>query len=269
MPVIGFLSSIPEEPYILAAFHRGLLEQGYVEGRNVAIDYRYADGRYERLPALAAELVSQGVNVIAAVGSSPAALAARAVTQKIPIVFLLGADVVELGLAASYNRPGGNATGVSVIATSLTPKRLELLDALVPKSAPLAELVNPTNRLLEEELKLAHKAARALGRELIVVGAATEGEIEAAFDSLARQRPGGLTVWQEAFLTSRRHQIVALAQRHKLAVIAHIRQFAELGGLMSYGTNPSESYRQVGILRRQDSKGYVSDGSASPATDNI
>jgi len=117
----------------------------------------------------------------------------------------------------------------------------------VPKSAPLAELVNPTNRLLEEELKLAHKAARALGRELIVVGAATEGEIEAAFDSLARQRPGGLTVWQEAFLTSRRHQIVALAQRHKLAVIAHVRQFAELGGLMSYGTNPSESYRQVGI----------------------
>jgi hypothetical protein len=140
LPVIGFLSSISEEFYILEAFRRGLLEQGYIEGRNVVMDYRYAEGRYERLPALAAELVSRRVNVIAAVGSSPAALAAKAATQTIPIVFLLGVDVVELGLAASYSRPGGNATGVSVIVTSLTPKRLELLDVLAPKPAPLAEL---------------------------------------------------------------------------------------------------------------------------------
>src|SRR5262245_16124401 len=174
IPVIGFLSSISEEFYILEAFRRGLLEQGYIEGRNVVMDYRYAEGRYERLPALAAELVSRRVNVIAAVGSSPAALAAKAATQTIPIVFLLGTDVVELGLAASYNRPGGNATGVSVIVTSLTPKRLELLDVLAPKLAPLAELVNPANRRnLDTELKLAHGAARTLGRELIVVEAAT------------------------------------------------------------------------------------------------
>jgi putative tryptophan/tyrosine transport system substrate-binding protein len=260
MPVIGFLSSISEDAHILAAFRRGLLEQGYIEGRNVAIEYRYADGRYERLPALAAELVSRGVKVIAAVSSSPAALAAKAATQTIPIVFLLGVDVVELGLAASYNKPGGNTTGVSVIVTSLTPKRLELLDAVAPKSTPLAELVNPGNRrILDAELKLAHEAARALGRELIVVGAENEQEIDAAFEALARQRPGGVTIWQEAFLTSRRDQLVALAQRYKLAVIASFREFAESGGLMSYGTSRSESHRQVGIYVGKILKG------ASPA----
>jgi putative ABC transport system substrate-binding protein len=155
--------------------------------------------------------------------------------------------VVELGLVASYNLPGGNLTGVSVIPTSLTPKRLELLDGLLPKSAPVALLVNPTNRLASAEVKLAEEAARALGREIIVVPAGTEGEIDAGFESMARQRAGGLVVAQEAYLTGRRDQIVALAQRHRLPAIYTIRQFPEIGGFISFGTNTSESYRQVGI----------------------
>jgi ABC-type uncharacterized transport system substrate-binding protein len=247
MPVIGLLSSISADGHPLAAFHRGLAEQGYVENRNVAIEYRFAEGRYDRLPALASELVSRPVDVIAAVGSSPAALAAKSATQKIPIVFFLGADVVELGLAASYNKPGGNATGVSVIAVSLTPKRLELLDKLLAKSAPIGVLINPTNRLADGESKLAQEAARALGRDLILVGAAMAGELEAAFDTLAGQRAGGLAVWQEAFLESRRDQIVALALRDRLPMVGPIRRFTEAGALMSYGANIGEAYRQVGI----------------------
>jgi putative ABC transport system substrate-binding protein len=247
MPVIGLLSSISPDAHPLAAFHRGLSEQGYVENRNVAIEYRFAEGRYDRLPALASELVSQPVAIIAAVGSSPAALAAKSATQKIPIVFFLGADVIELGLVTSYNKPGGNATGVSVIATSLTPKRLELLDGMLAKSAPIGLLVNPTNKLVDAESKLAQEAARALGRDLILVGAGSAGELEAAFDMLARQRAGGLAVWQEAFLASRRDQIVALALRHRLAMVGPIREFTEAGSLMSYGANIAEAYRQVGI----------------------
>jgi putative tryptophan/tyrosine transport system substrate-binding protein len=247
MPVIGLLSSISADGHPLAAFHRGLAEQGYVENRNVAIEYRFAEGRYDRLPTLASELVSRPVDVIAAVGSSPAALAAKSATQKIPIVFFLGADVVELGLAASYNKPGGNATGVSVIAVSLTPKRLELLDKLLAKSAPIGVLINPTNRLADGESKLAREAARALGRDLILVGAAMAGELEAAFDTLAGQRAGGLAVWQEAFLESRRDQIVALALRDRLPMVGPIRRFTEAGALMSYGANIGEAYRQVGI----------------------
>jgi putative tryptophan/tyrosine transport system substrate-binding protein len=245
--VIGLLSSISADAHPIAAFHRGLAEQGYVENRNVAIEYRFAEGQYDRLPVLASELVSRPVDVIAAVGSSPAALAAKSATQRIPIVFFLGADVVELGLAASYNKPGGNATGVSMIVTSLTPKRLELLDKLLAKSAPVGVLVNPTNRLADGESKLAQEAARALGRDLILVGAATAGELEAAFDTLARQRAGGLAIWQEAFLESRRDQIVTLALRHRLPIVGPIRAFTEAGALMSYGANLGEAYRQVGI----------------------
>jgi putative ABC transport system substrate-binding protein len=187
--------------------------------------------------------------------SSPAALAAKAATPKIPIVFSLGADVVELGLVASYNSPDGNATGVSLIPTPLTPKRLGLLDGLLPKSAPVAVWVNPTNRLAGAELKFAEEAARVLGRELIAVQASTEGEIDAGFESMARRGVGGFVVWQEAYLESRRHQIVALAQRYRLPAIYPIRQFPEIGGLISYGTNASESYRQVGIYAGRILKG--------------
>ena len=247
MPVIGMLSSVSPDAHPLGAFHDGLSEQGYVEGRNVVIERRFAEGRYDRLPALANELVSQHVNVIAAVGSSPAALAAKSATQKIPIVFFLGADAVELGLVASYNKPGGNATGVSIIVTSLTPKRLELLDGLLAKSAPIGVLVNPNNKLVDAESRLAQEAARALGRDLILARAGTVGELEAAFDTLAGQRAGGLAVWQEAFLASRRDQIVELALRHRLPMIGPIRPFAEAGSLMSYGAKIAEAYREVGV----------------------
>jgi putative ABC transport system substrate-binding protein len=260
MPVIGFLSSTSEEAFILAAFRRGLSEQGYVEGRNVTVEYRYAEGRYEILPALATELVSRPVNVIVAMPSSPAALAAKAATAKIPIVFFLGADPIEVGLVASYNRPGGNATGVSVADTkSLTPKRFELLDELLMKQEPLALLVNPTNRLVEEEVKIAQQAARALGRDLILVEASTESEVDAAFETLVRQKAGGLAVWQEAYFVSRRHQIASLAKRHRLPTIGSGRVFAEAGVLMSYGSNPSELNRHVGVYAGKILRG------ASPA----
>jgi putative ABC transport system substrate-binding protein len=247
LPVIGYLSSISAEPNFLAGFRRGLSEQGYFEGRNVSIEYRYAEGRYDQLPGLARELVSRRVNVIAAVGSSPSALAAKSVTASIPIVFYLGADAVELGLVASYNRPGGNVTGVSGIDTSLTPKRLELLDGLTEKAAPLALLVNPTNRLAGAESRIAAGAAQALGRDLVVLEAGTEQEIDAAFEAMVRKKARGLAVWQEAFFVSRRHQIVALAQQHRLPAIGPMRVFTEAGCFMSYGANTSESYRQAGV----------------------
>jgi putative tryptophan/tyrosine transport system substrate-binding protein len=247
MPVIGFLSSVSDEAYIVAAVRRGLSEQGFVEGRNLRIEYRYARGQYDRLPALAAELVSLPVAAIVALPSSPAALAAKAATAKIPIIFALGLDPVELGLVASYNLPGGNVTGVSVIPTSLAPKRLGLIDQLLPKSRPVAVLINPTNRPLAAELKQAEEAARALGRDLIVLEAGSDAEINTAFEALAQRGVGGLAVWQEAFLTARRDQIVALAQRHRLPTIYATRQIAEIGGLISYGSNPAESYRQVGV----------------------
>jgi putative tryptophan/tyrosine transport system substrate-binding protein len=235
LPVIGYLSSISAEMGS-AGFRLGLSEQGYLEGRNVRIEYRYADGHYDRLPALASELVSLPVTVIVALPSSPAALAAKAATSEIPIVFFLGADPVELGLVASYNLPGGNVTGVSVIATSLTPKRLELLDQLLPKSAPIAVLINPTNRLGNAEIRLAEEAARALGREVIAVGAGTEGEIDTAFETLTGKGAGGLVVWQESYFFARRDQIVMLARRHKLLAIYPTRQYCAAGGLISYGT---------------------------------
>jgi putative ABC transport system substrate-binding protein len=191
--------------------------------------------------------VSRPVDIIAAVGSSPAALAAKSATQRIPIVFFLGVDVVKLGLVASYNRPGGNATGVSMIVTSMTPKRLELLDKVLAKFTPIGLLINPSNKAADEESKLAQEAARALGRDLVLVGASTAGEIDTAFETLVRQRVGGLSLWQEAFLETRRDQIVALASHHRLPVVGPIRWFAEGGSLMSYGANIGEAYRQVGI----------------------
>jgi putative ABC transport system substrate-binding protein len=247
MPVIGLLSSISPDSYNLPAIRRGLSEQGYVEGRNVTIEYRSADGHYDRLPALATELVSMRVTVIAAFPSSPAAIAAKAATLTIPIVFYLGVGSVELGLVANYNSPGVDVTGVSVVDSSLTPKRLELLNELLPKAALVAELVNPTNRTTEAEITVAREAARALGRDFIIVEASTEHEIDAAFETLARQQAGGLVVWQEAFFNSRRDQIVKLAQHHGLPAVYGWRTSAEAGGLMSYGPNISELYRQVGV----------------------
>jgi putative ABC transport system substrate-binding protein len=259
MPVIGFLGSTSPDAAFLAGLRDGLAEQGYVEGQNVTIEYRYAGGRYDALPALARDLVSRSVNLIVAAPSSPAALAAKSVTHNIPIVFFLGVDVVELGLVASYNRPGGNATGVSVISTSLTPKRLQLLDGLVMKLEPLALLVNPTNKLADAEIKLAEGAASALARDLIVVGASTEGEIDTAFETLAQRRAGGLAVWQEAYLADKYRRIVGRAKYHRLPTIGPGREWAEAGALMSYGANRSQLLRQIGVYAGKILRG------ASPA----
>jgi len=247
VPVIGFLSSIERDDYTINGFRSGLSSLGYVEGQNILIEYRFANGDYARLPALATELVSRDVVLIAALPSSPAALAAQAATSKVPIVFLLGADPVQLGLIASYSRPGANVTGVSVIVNSLTAKRIELLCEVVPPSALIAELVNPSNRVVDEEVRAAEVAARALGRELLVVGASAKNEIALAFETISRRQAAGLVVWQEALFLEQRQEIVALAARHRVPTVYPGRRFVENGGLMSYGPVGSEFYRQVGI----------------------
>jgi putative tryptophan/tyrosine transport system substrate-binding protein len=246
-PVIGFLSSVSLEPSVLAAFTSGLSEQGFVEGRNVRIEYRFANGQYDRLPGQAAELVSLPVKVIAAVGSSPSAKAAKAATSRIPIVFYLGVDPVEIGLVASFNSPGGNVTGVCASQASMTPKLLELLHELLPKSALFAFLINPNNPAADKDAKVAQLAADDLGRKLLVVSAGTEGEIDEVFETLARQGTGGLVVDQEAFFTSRRQQIAALGLRYKVPILLANRLFTEAGGFISYASNISELYRQNGI----------------------
>jgi putative ABC transport system substrate-binding protein len=247
-PVIGLLTSITPQADWIADISGGLSEQGFVEGRNLAIERRDAEGRYERLPILATQLSSLSVAVIVAISSSAAAIAANAATQKIPIVFHMGADPVRLGLVRSYNRPGGNLTGVSSIVTSLTAKRLEMLNELLPKSAPIAELVNPKNQTVDEEVRLAQTAARTLGRDLIVAYAATEAEIDEVFESLARQRVGGLVIWQEAYFRSRRDQIVSLALHYRIPAIYGRRLFADAGGFVSYGPKEGDDgYRQIGV----------------------
>lgn len=247
MPVIGFLSTISLEESGVLAFRQGLSEFGYQEGRNLSIEYRHADGNYERLSDLAAELKSLPVRLIVAVPASPAALALKKLTLTIPIVFLIGADPVQVGLVASYNRPGGNITGVVAISDELTTKRVELLHELLPISARLALLVNPSNRNFDESVRYAQQAARTFGRELIVVGATTKSEIEAAFDAMDRQHAGGLVVWQESYFQFERELIISLAARHAIPAIYGPRIFAQLGGLMSYGANRDEMYRLTGV----------------------
>jgi putative ABC transport system substrate-binding protein len=253
MPVIGLLSGIADVSIAdtgetrRSAIRRGLSEQGYIEGRNVRFAYRFADGHYDRLPGLATELVSMPVTVIAAIGGSPSAIAAKAATSTIPIVFALGVDPVERGLVASYSSPGGNLTGLTDLDKTLTPKQLELLDELLPKTALVAEFVNPTNPNMGHEVGPTRDAARTLGRELIIVEASAETEIDAAFETLARQRVGGLLVGSEAFFTSQRDQIVKLAQHHGIPAIYTCGICARAGGLMSYAPNYSDLYHQVGV----------------------
>jgi putative tryptophan/tyrosine transport system substrate-binding protein len=247
MPVIGFLSSISLEESSVPAFRQGLSESGYVEGQNILIEYRHADGNYNRLSDLATELKSLPVRLIVAVGSSPAALAVKKVTSTIPIVFFIGADPVRLGLVQSYNRPGGNITGIVLLSDELTAKRVQLLHDLLPTAAPIGLLVNPSNANVGDVVSNTQRAARAVGRELIVVGAASKSEIEAAFEAMARQRAGGLVVWQEAYFAIERALIVTLAARHAVPAIYGPRFFPEVGGLMSYGANRDEMYRLTGV----------------------
>jgi putative tryptophan/tyrosine transport system substrate-binding protein len=256
MPVIGFLHAASPEAYApkITAFRQGLKEAGYVEGHNVAIEYRWAEGHYDRLPALAADLVRRQVAEIVAVGT-PAALAAKAASSTIPIVILVGIDPVQIGLVAGLNRPGGNVTGLAALTVEVEAKRLEVLHELLRTSTAVALLVNPNNPLTEPETKGVRDAARSLGLQLHVLDASTEGEIDVAFGKLIELRAGGLVVSVDAFLNSQRAQIVALAARHAVPAIYGNRDFAAVGGLMSYGTDIADAYRQVGTYAGKILKG--------------
>ena len=256
MPVIGFLHGASPGTYapMMTAFRQGLKEAGYVEGHNVAIEYRWAEGHYDRLPALAADLVRRQVAEIVTVGT-PAALAAKAASSTIPIVILVGIDPVQIGLVASLNRPGGNVTGLAALTLELAAKQLEVLHELLPTSTAVALLVNPNNPQTEPETKGVRDAARSIGLQLHVLDASTEGEIDAAFGKLIELRAGGLVVSVDSFLITQRDQIVALAARHAVPAIYGVREFATAGGLMSYGLDLADLYRQLGIYAGKILKG--------------
>ena len=249
MPVIGFLTSLGrnDRPTLGEAFRRGLGEAGFAEGRNVTIEYRFAEDQYDRLPALAADLVSRKVAVIAATGGGASVLAAKASTTTIPIVFTTGGDPVQLGYVASLNRPGGNVTGVSWFGTLLSGKGLGLLHELVPNAAVIGLLTNPK---LPESTRLtsdAEEAARTLGRQLLVLNAGTPSEIDAAFTTLRQRRADALLIGGDPFFTSRRQQIVALATRDAIPAMYFNREFVKEGGLVSYGNDTTDAYRRVGV----------------------
>ena len=258
LPVIGYLGSAsPEgEREFVAAFRRGLAEIGYVEGRNVAIEYRWADGQNDRLPALAADLVRLQVGAIAAPGATQSALVAKAATRTIPIIFELGADPVEIGLVASLNRPGGNITGVSELNVEMVAKRLALLHELVPATKSIAFLRNPNNpAVIEAQTRQLQVAARILGLQLLVLNASSESEIDTAFETLVQQRAGAVILTGDSFFTSHREQLVGLAARHAVPAIYQWREFTAAGGLMSYGASRIDAFRQVGIYTGRILKG--------------
>ena len=257
MPVIGYLSSVspgPSAPAV-AAFRQGLAETGYVEGQNLAIEYRWAEGNYDRRPALAADLVGRKVDLIATGGGPPSAFAAKTATSTIPIVFVLGDDPVATGLIASLARPGGNLTGVSFLLVELMPKRLELLSELVPRAGVIALLVNPNNSNAERIIRDVEGAARAKGVQLPILKAGTETEIDAAFATLVQMQAGALVVGTDPFLNSRREQLVALASRHAVPAIYQSREFVASGGLISYGPSFTAVFRQAGIYAGKILKG--------------
>jgi putative ABC transport system substrate-binding protein len=248
MPVIGFLGSIGPIPPQMDAFHQGLGETGYVEGQNVTVEYRWAGGSYDRLPALAADLVGRKVDLIVATGGDVSALTAKSATSTIPIVFTsIARDPVELGLVASLARPGGNVTGFSGLIIELSPKRVELLSELVPQARVIALLVNPSNPSTERAVRDVQEAARAKGVQLQVLKAGSESEIDAAFASLVQLHAAALVVAGDAFFASRRDQLAALASRHAVPAIYPLRQFAVAGGLISYGPSLIVIWRQAGI----------------------
>jgi putative ABC transport system substrate-binding protein len=248
MPVVGFVNSVsPGGSYPpLPAFFKGLGEIGFVEGRNVAIEYRWAEGQYERLPGLIADLVQRKVSVITAT-STPAAVAAKSATSTIPIVFEIGTDPVELGLIASLNRPGGNVTGVTNLTVELASKQLGLLRELVHGTTAITVLTNPHYPGTEKQLRDVEAAARMLGLQLVVLRASTEQELETAFATMAQQSPGTLLVGTDPFLVRRCDQIIALAARHATPAMYSARECAVAGGLMSYAPNFADSYREAGI----------------------
>jgi putative ABC transport system substrate-binding protein len=256
-PVIGFLNSLSRESWLayLATFHQGLKEAGYVDGQNVTIEYRWADGHYDRLPMLAADLVRRHVDVIVATGGNPSALAAKAVTTTTPIVFIAAGDPVKEGLIASLNRPGGNMTGVSMITTSLEAKRLELLHDLIPDAVVIAVLLNPDFSEAETQLKVVQTAADTLGQQIRVLNARSEAEIDRAFAELIQHRTNALLLASDPFFFGVRDKLVALAARYAIPTIYFVREFTVAGGLMSYGASLSHAYHQMGVYSGRILKG--------------
>lgn len=258
MPVVGFINagSADGSARNVAAFRKGLGETGYVEGQNVRIEYHWLEGQYNRLPALAVDLVRRRVAVIATPGSTPASLAAKAATATIPIVFGVGDDPVKLGLVPSLARPAGNATGINSFSQEVVAKRLELLHELVPKAVRVAVLVNPANAVpAENTLSEVQEAARVLGLQIQVFNASTTGEIDAAFAAIVREQVDALFVAPDAFFSSRRVQFATLAARDRIPASYSPREIVEAGGLMSYGTNSADMFRQVGIYTGSILKG--------------
>jgi putative ABC transport system substrate-binding protein len=258
IPVIGFLGSASPDLYAdrLRTFRQGLKEEGYVEGQNVAIEYRWAEGQNDRLPTLAADLVRRQVAVLVAAGGTPSALAAKAATATIPIVFAVAVDPIEVGLVASLNRPGGNMTGVTNMNVDIGSKRLELLHEVLPKATNFGVLIDPTSAALSKDfVRVLQSAAHTLGVELHVQHASTEHEIDAVFASLSKQRAEGLIVGPSIFFNGRTQQLAALGLRHGLPTIYQYRPFAAAGGLVSYGSDEAEYYRLVGMFAGKILKG--------------
>jgi putative ABC transport system substrate-binding protein len=247
MPLIGFLNSQSASSFshLVAGFQQGLREAGFLEGQNIQIEYRWAEGQSEQLPALANDLVRRGITVLVATGGEPAALAAKDSTQTIPIVFLIGGDPVKMGLVASMNRPGGNVTGLTLLSTEIERKRLALLQELLPKASLIAVLINPDFPATENRRRDVLEAASRMGLKTIVVSASSESQFEPAFTTAVEQRADALMVFADPFFNSRRDQLAALAARYKIPAIYEFREYALAGGLMSYGANIVELYREV------------------------
>jgi putative tryptophan/tyrosine transport system substrate-binding protein len=257
MPVVGFLGAPTPAPYAryVGAIHQGLKEAGYVEGQNVRFEYRWAEGHYDKLPALAAELVSQHVAVIVPIGGASPTVAAKDATTTIPIVFNMGADPVKSGLVTSLNRPGGNATGVAMLVAELQAKRFELLHELVPNAALIAVLVNPTNPEAETQVQDVQRAARTISQRVLILHASTERELSMAFATLVQERAEALLVSGDPFFTSQPILFVVLTARHAIPAIYPWRSHADAGGLMSYGASLLDSYRQAGVYTGRILKG--------------
>jgi len=256
-PLIGYLSarSPDDSAYLVAAFRRGLGESGFVEGKNLTIEYRWARGQYDRLPALATELVRRPIAILVSTGGEPAALAAKSVTSTIPIVFTIGGDPIKLGLVASYNRPGGNATGINILTNTLEAKRLGLLHELVPQATTIGFLLNSNNPPAERQLQDAQEAVRTLGLRLDVMRASTDREIDAAFKAVVQRRILALSMAAGPFFDTRREKLVTLAARHAVPTMYHFREYAVAGGLVSYGIDLPDAYRQAGVYAARILKG--------------
>jgi ABC-type uncharacterized transport system substrate-binding protein len=257
MPAVGILASVSPGPYgrFIEAIKQGLREVGYVEGRNVAIEYRWAGGQYDRLPQLATELVDRGVAVIILVGGGPTTAAAKAATATIPIVFNTGEDPVKTGSVAALNRPGGNATGISLLTVAMEAKRLQLLHELVPSAAVVAIIVNPNNPQADQQLQELQAAARTLGVQVEAFKAGTPNEIDNAFANVVQRRAGALHMAGDAFFNTRKEQFIVLSARHALPTVFSLREFPAAGGLMSYGPSIANAYLQQGIYAGRILKG--------------